>query len=502
MTVAAEFVSGTTSTRTFYAEYFVLDITDPEQDPVLLWTFTDATLGLTLGFPAVMRVSPMPGTGPTPNAGSGKTDATQEKWLAVFGTGPTGYSGISTQTARFFVVDIAKGPKYLADNASDPIALGGGNTIACSATTPCVTADTTTDQVRVFSTGDVKSFMGDPITLDSNLDFKVDVIYAGIVKTNTPTPPATTPAYIGKMYRLTTGALSLIGTPQTVSTWGITGQVPTTLLRTFTSNGTTGTCASTGCSVGPVTAAPTVSADHANNIWLFFGSGRFLSDGDKSDPATQYFFGVKDPCATSASCTQDATSQSNNLLNVSGAVVCNPCATATEVTGVGTTGTNTDLGQVQDSVLNVDGWFTTLSNLFPTGNLAAERSLSAPTILGGTVFFTTFIPTDDICVAAGSGYLYALYYLTGTAYKESVIGASGTGTTTIAKSISLGTGLPSQMAIQIGGAGSGESGAKGSTSGCAGRVTGFIQASTGVLEKVCGKPALSSWSRMLSWRDL
>jgi hypothetical protein len=72
----------------------------------------------------------------------------------------------------------------------------------------------------------------------------------------------------------------------------------------------------------------------------------------------------------------------------------------------------------------------------------------------------------------------------------------------ISRSIALGTGMPSQMAVQIGSQGSGTSGTSGSGSGCAGRVTGYIQASTGVLGQVCGKPALSVYSRMISWRDL
>ncbi len=481
MAVTADFGSGS-QTRTFYAEYFVLDITDPEQDPVLLWTFTDTRMGLTMSFPAVARVSLV---------GDSKTSPTNARWLAIFGTGPTGYTGISTQTAGLFVVDIAKGPKYSANQTSGSI---GG--IACSAATPCVVSNTTDagEQVRVFSTGDANSFMGDIITLDGNLDFKVDVLYAGSIITNS------TPAYIGKMYRLTTGALSATGTPATLGSWGITSsgaQVPTQLVATFTAHGSA-TCTGTTCKVGPVTAAATVSADTVNNIWVFFGSGRFLSTADKTDTATQYFFGVKDPCATSSTCTQTTTSQSNKLVDVSGAVVCNPCASGTnEVTGVADADSLSELeGLIQDPVQNVDGWFTTL----PT---AGERSLSAPTILGGTVFFTTFVPTTDICVAAGSGNLYALYYLTGSAYKESVIGTTPSGgTTTIKRSVALGTGLPSQMAVQIGAEGTGASGASGSGSGCAGRVTGFIQARTGVLGSVCGKPALSVWSRMLSWRDL
>ena len=56
MTVTADFGSGT-QTRTFYSAYFVLDITNPEVSPKLLWVFTDSTLGLTTSYPAVVRTS-------------------------------------------------------------------------------------------------------------------------------------------------------------------------------------------------------------------------------------------------------------------------------------------------------------------------------------------------------------------------------------------------------------------------------------------------------------
>src|SRR5207247_8667125 len=47
MTVTADFTGSGKSTRAFYSSYYVFDITDPEQDPVLLWTLTDSGLGLT-----------------------------------------------------------------------------------------------------------------------------------------------------------------------------------------------------------------------------------------------------------------------------------------------------------------------------------------------------------------------------------------------------------------------------------------------------------------------
>src|SRR5207245_8535950 len=107
MTVTADFTGSGKRTRAFYSAYYVFDITDPEQDPVLLWTLTDSTLGLTTSFPAVVRVSPK---------ADAKTDNTNAKWVAVFGTGPTSYIGASTQTAQFIVVNIATGPSYTITN--------------------------------------------------------------------------------------------------------------------------------------------------------------------------------------------------------------------------------------------------------------------------------------------------------------------------------------------------------------------------------------------------
>jgi type IV pilus assembly protein PilY1 len=496
MTVTADFTgSGTMRTRVFYSAYYVFDITDPEQDPVLLWTLTDSSLGLTTSFPAVVRVSPLSGSN------SGKTDNTSAKWLAVFGTGPTSYIGASTQSAQFIVVQLSTGPDYTIT----PLTSGSLAGVSCTSSIPCdkaVLSTAYTGNSPAFPLRDasgnpvLNSFMGDVIGLDSNLDFRVDVIYAGSTITNSSSPPT----YIGKMFRLATSAVS--GThPETLSNWGITSgsnQVPTVLLSTFA-------CSPTPCTgatkIGPITAGSTVAADDTNNIWVYFGTGRFFAQTDKGNTDAQYFFGVKDPVANTTSCLETSTNscQRNDLVDVSNVTVCvvgvGSCNTSNQVTGL--TGVSTFSGTSSTSisglVMSKQGWSVT----YPT---AGERNLSSPTILGGTVFFTTFIPINDICTASGNGNLYALFYLTGSAYKQSTIGTTSGGAD-VAKSISLGTGLPSQMAVQIGAQGTGSSGSS-SSAGCAGRVTGYIQASTGVLGSLCGTPALSVWSRMVSWRDM
>ena len=473
MTVTADFNGdgNTTSagdTRLFYAAYFALDITDPEQDPKLLWVFTDSSLGLAASFPAVLRE--------LSTSVSAKTDK-DATWFAVFGSGPTGYIGNSTQKAKFFVVNLMTGPTYSAGAYSGP----------------------------TFSTNDANSFMGDVITLDSNLDFRVEAIYAGNVITSTTTPPS----FKGKMYRLTTGSST------DTTTWGIacsgtceTTRKPSALISSFAYTTTQATtCATVSpCSVGPVTAAPNVTSDDTGNIWILFGTGRFFSTADKTNTDIQHFFGVKDSFLTGGSPAQ--TTERNNLFNSSNVIVCTSCAGSANVSTNGgttaadfTTSFDTGSSSLMAQVLNVDGWFTTFSNP-PNPLTPGERNLSLSTLIGGTLFFTTFTPTSDICQASGTGQLYAVFYQTGGPYKESAIGTTSVGGSTLAsKSISLGQGLPSQMAVQLGAAGSGTSGST-SSSGCSGRITGFIQASTGVLGQVCGKSAFQAWSRMLSWRDL
>jgi type IV pilus assembly protein PilY1 len=453
MTVTANFGSGM-QTRTFYSAYFVLDITNPEVDPKLLWSFTEDNLGLTTSYPAVLRVNP---------AADGKTSDTNAKWFAVFGSGPTGYNGASLLEGRLYSVDLKTGP--------------GANNV----------------NVTSFLSGMSKSFMGDLVSLDFDLDYRTDVVYAGSV-----IDTGSTPKWNGMLYRLTTGnqGNAPFGGDTSPINWG-KGNKTTVLLNDFA-------CSTAGCTgptkPGPMTAEPTMTLDDSGNIWVFVGTGRFYTVADKSNTEAQYFFGVKDPVLT-GSCTQSTTTncQRKDLVNVSSASVCIVC-TGNQVTDSNNTGVTTFEGTGTTSLMGLvqskDGWYTTL----PT---ARERTIVAPTLFAGVVFFSTFAPATDVCAFSGDGFLYALFYRTGSAYTASVIGTSQSGSNTnVKRMVSLGSaGIVSQLAIHIGAQGSGGSGGTSST-GCVGRMTGLFQSSTGVLGQTCGAPALSFWSRMVAWRDL
>lgn len=438
--------------RNFYTAYFVLDITNPEVAPKLLWSFSSSALGLSTSYPSIVRTSP---------SVDAKSDNTNAKWYVVFGSGVAGYGGEARQASKLYSVDLVAGP-------------GAGNSL-----------------VTTMTAGTWNSFMADLITLDKDLDYRSDTVYAGRTIDPTSSGRAT---WSGKMYRLTMGACA--AAPCTTATWGIASggnRVPTEVLDTFPPSGTIH-------NMGPIVSSPTSTLDDTGKVWIFFGTGRYYSTADKTNADTQYFFGVKDSVA-SATCTQSTTTNclDNDLVNVSSAQICvlsvGTCGGATsQVTGV--TGVTTFTGSGTTSLIGLvqskDGWYTTLS-------AARERVLVNPTLVGGIVFFPTFIPNDDICSSSGTSNLYALFYLTGSAYTESIIGTTAAGSNqTVNRSMSLGSGLAAQMAIQLGGQGSG-SGGSGNGSGCQGGAMGFINTSSSTIVQPCTNLANSVRSRYIAW---
>jgi type IV pilus assembly protein PilY1 len=451
MTYTETFTGSTSSDRTFYSAYFILDITDPEKDPVLIGTFTSSELGLTTSYPAVFRTKDC--TSPCTD----KTSVTGVKWYVAFGSGAVGYLGgtSTTQASKMFVMNLASGA------------------------------------ASTFSTGDNSAFMGDLASLDADLDYRVDAVYGGNTIEHT-----TAPKWTGKMFRLITNEGN-----DDPTTW--TG--PHVLLAQFTdqcrtwgaSPYPTGPCYGTG---GPVTAGVGMAADDGSNIWIFWGTGRYFDPvGDKSDTSMQYYFGVKDPAPRN----KTATAEKNNLLDVTQSVVCPTCSTVvTGVSGVTTFDGLESKIQGTGTVAGMDGWFNRLPTNHGTTSTFAqtgERVLVTPSVLGGTVFFSSFIPSEELCTPSGTGVLNAVYYKTGSAYKSAIVGVGAGGENL--RRVDLGQGLPSQVAVHLGAQGGGNNGTSGAGQGCAGRMTGIIQTSTSNLMQVCGKPALSVWSRYVSWNQ-
>lgn len=145
-----------------YSSYFALDITD-QQNPKLLWEFTNPQLGFATTGPSVVRIRPT--TNPT--SGNGK-------WFVVLGSGPTGpidsvnnqFLGRSDQNLRLFVLDLKTGTL-----------------------------------LRTIDTGVQYAFAGSMInsTNDSDLDYQDDAVYHGYVKRTGSSPYTWTDGGMGRL---------------------------------------------------------------------------------------------------------------------------------------------------------------------------------------------------------------------------------------------------------------------------------------------------------------
>ena len=470
MTYAADFNNdgSVDAARTFLSAYFVLDITNPDKLPTLLWSFSDQNLGLTMSSPAVARVSPL---------SDAKTVSTNEQWFMVVGSGATSYDAGVGQTAKMFTVNMKNRITSTAVGVVTTFDASGGG-----ATPP-------------------NSFVGDMSAFDRDLDFRTDVIFGGKVISAVP--------WEGKLIRLNTGCWS--PSPPVCNTtpgsWGVPSgtvgvQAPSEILYQFKDGG------GTTVTLGPVPTALGVTIDDAGNTWVFGGSGRYYTQtggtGDKIDTSVQYLVGIKDSVMQGSGGCSDLTipgcrlssTLNNELIDMSTSTICQLGSGTCTGTGVNQQVTNVPAmagGGTYASLIalvqNKKGWFTKLT--VPAGGLPSERAVANPVLLGGIVFFPTFTPSGDVCVAAGSSNLYGLYYVTGGAYSSPILGMTGQN---INNKTSLGEGLATTVAIHMGAVGNGTTGG-GSTSG----VSGCSQSSTGAINCVNTGTASTTLSRYLSW---
>ena len=407
----------------FSSSYFALDITNPG-NPVLLWEFSDPDhLGFSAAYPAVARVGPK---------------GTPGDWYVVFGSGPTHYQGKSTQQASIYVLDLLTG-NLVRRFGQNP---GGDGFPADPAT-------------------EARAFMAGAASMDINLDYQTNAIYLG----ESYQPPGVD-TWHGRMYRL------LIATPDTETYPGPNAWTASLLASTKAEQA--------------IVSPPGLGTDHRNTPWVYWGTGRFFEEEDKIRLHTQSFYGVKDTTlnAGGAALGLDA----NDLFDVTEAAVTygNP-STVAGISGVAA-------GSMWDAMLSemrgteadpTHGWLLDVVDIAGPG--AGERVLEKPSVFGGLAMFSSFQPLADICGFGGDGRLYALYYETGTPYSRDIfsIGNPPVGTV-LERSVSLGHGRPSSLAIHVGQQ-------KG------GKV--YVQQSTGTIEEIMTITPFSQKSGSVIWYE-
>jgi type IV pilus assembly protein PilY1 len=349
-----------------YSSYFALDITNPDTLPPasgaikFLWEFSgQGQLGSTLSGPAIVRIG-----------SAGKNG----RWFAVFGSGPTGpidttahtFYGKSDQNLKLFVVDIGTGQLAATIDTQVPNAFAG--TLA--------TAVIDVDKNNSSS----PSFYSD------------DAIYVGYVQQDTSAGT------------WTKGGVLRVYTKNNLdpTQWQVNpliqniGPVTTTVAKLQDPNATYGT-----------------GSGAIGKLWIYFGTGRYFYSSDDLTPSTPFrLYGIIDPCYSNNTGYPNftPTGPTNAFDTTCGTTVAE--SQLTDQTGSITAGPAASLSS------SSKGWLVSLasSETYNGTSFNAERVISNPVASpAGTVFFTTFLPTADVCGFGGESYLWALNYNSGAA---------------------------------------------------------------------------------------
>ncbi|HJV66703.1 MAG TPA: hypothetical protein VJ550_13275 [Geomonas sp.] len=347
-----------------YSSYFALDVTNPSTLPdpsnpaavKLLWEFNaNGQLGYSLSGPAIVRIGPANQNG---------------KWYAIFGSGPTGpiesashtFYGKSDQNLKLFVVDVGTG------NLAATIDTGVTNAFAGTLTTSVI---------------------------DTDRNYSDDAVYIGYVQADTSVTPNTWSK--GGVLRLLTRQSKDPG-QWTVSPLisGI-GPVTTSVAKLQDTKARWGT-SSTGAT---------------GKLWLYFGSGRYFYKSDLLNPGTPFrIYGVTDPCYSENSGSPQFTPTGpTNAFDTSCSASVSP-SNLQDQTGSASAAPATTLDPARS------GWFVNLasSETVNGNNYSAERVITNPNAnLNGTVFFSTLLPSTDVCGVGGNTYIWAFKYDTGAA---------------------------------------------------------------------------------------
>jgi type IV pilus assembly protein PilY1 len=449
--------------RELRSAYFILDITNPEQPPVLLGEFTSSAAGAEADLGYTTLISTV-----TPMKEGMSTD-----WYLILGNGPTTFDGESMQNGRVCTFPL----DWLVGAARQAVRIPNAPPSAGS-------------EAGCFTLPDSNSFVSDLITVDFDLDeeYKADAVYFGTVSGSTGN-------WAGKMYRLVTRKIAADGTQVNVppSQWAaLLPDNPVPLID-----------------VGqPVTSAATASWD-GENYWIYFGTGRFLDTDDKVDAAQQSFYGIKEPHDCDGTLSFDSveitgTSGPNSgmpgeqgLIRVDGIRVpkaINRTSAALGCAGGGTrclppgVSTFQDLidyiagTSCDDGLTGTDGWYRNFSR-------PRERNLGQATLLGGLLTYTTYQPFADPCLPEGLSYLSGVFYQTGTAWHEAVFGQDSVdGDGFVISEVDLGHGLASSPSLHVGQQDGGKA---------------FVQTSTGDIVEVeqPNLPIKNVKSSRVSWHE-
>jgi type IV pilus assembly protein PilY1 len=246
--------------------------------------------------------------------------------------------------------------------------------------------------------------------------------------------------------------------------------------------------------------APITTQDNNGRHWIYGGTGRLMVAADNSSDKQQRYYGVMEPINVSNEETL-ATVNVSTLEDVTNIRV----FTNGEVDRNGSTfqipsGTDiTNFSQLENAIsAEKSGWFHNLT--YDGADEPSGRNINGSARFRSLIFYTEYVPSDNVCIPEGQSELHAVHYKTGTATPYDVLGVDATITkdTTgnnegelVLAGLELGKGLASAPTVIVNNAGS--------SSNAAGTLA--IQLGTGELKLVNFGEGGSKGGRE-SWREI
>jgi type IV pilus assembly protein PilY1 len=381
--------------------YYALDITNPAQ-PKLLWEFTDPNMGYTYGNPNIVKLS-------------------NGQWVVLV---TSGYN------------NIASAPAWIANHA---YIVGNQYTYGSST----YTVQTAYTSGATFGTLDTSNASGQPLTsgdghgrlyvLDANSGTLVTSVN-GTGWIDTGAGSTTTPSGLARIAAVVVNPTTdntvqeVYGGDLLGNLWrfdvnnniGATGYDAQLLVTLQDANGV----------AQPITERPEVGNVNGN-IVVYVGTGRYLGSADvTATPTPQTMYAIKD--------TLGASTYGNPHTSGSGfiqqTITSTTCPAGQTLCSLGQT-VYTSTNYAVDWTRN-NGWYVD----FPG---SGERSTTDPTLVLGTLGFTTAIPDTSGCTVGGYGFVYFLNYKTGgPVYASTTTAPVGTGSDTAGTGGGTSTSTP------------------------------------------------------------
>jgi len=163
----------------------------------------------------------------------------------------------------------------------------------------------------------------------------------------------------------------------------------------------------------PITASPLAGrSPFTQRVWLFFGTGKYLSTGDLSDTSTQTWYGLNDDGSTATVSRSDDLLERKILQDV-----VRPSGVTARVIEAGT----------REDLVGKRGWYI---DLLPNGvgSGVGERMVTPNQFQGSALIGNTRIPdASDPCAPSGRGFILSIDPFTGARLVQTFFDINGDG---------------------------------------------------------------------------